>query len=67
MDEENMDDVLDSKSNIGRKKSRRKIRQEDQVKDSLKQLIIDRNEEKALLEEMDEEELMEHKKKKAKI
>lgn len=62
-----MEDILDSKSNIGKRKNRRKLAQENQVKDSLKQLILDRTEQKALELEMDEEEIMEHKKKQAKI
>ena len=67
LDEQNIEEVLEGKTNIGRKRSRRKVAQEEQVKDSLKQLIIDRNEEKEQELYMDEEELMERQKEKAKI
>ena len=36
LDEQNIEEVLEGKTNIGRKRSRRKVAQEEQVKDSLK-------------------------------
>ena len=66
-DEQNIDEVLASKSNLGKKTSRRKIANEEQAKDDLKRLILERNEQKEQESMMDEHELIELQKEKAKI
>jgi len=53
-DEENIDEILDSKSNLGKKKSRRKLANEQMAKDDLKRLIMERNEQKEKEENMDD-------------
>lgn len=62
VDEQNIDEVLESKSNIGRRRSRRKLAQEQQVKDNLKSLIEERNQENEDMLEMDEDEIIEKQK-----
>ena len=58
-DEENLDEVLASKSNLGKKTSRRKIANEEQAKDDLKRLIQERNDQLEQESMMDEHELIE--------
>lgn len=67
IDEQNIDEVLENASNIGRRKNKRKLRIENEAKDDLKKLIIERNEAKENLKQMDDDEILEQQKQKAKI
>merc|ERR1711865_316090 len=65
--EENIAEVLEGKSNIGKRKSRRKLLQEQTQKEALVDLIQKRDEEAKLLKDMDAEEIQEMEKEKARV
>ena len=67
MDEQNIDEILDERSNIGKRKSRRKIMQENEQKEILKSLLMERNIENEENAELDEYDLLQKQKEKAKI
>ena len=62
LDEQNIEEILDERSNLGKRKSRRKLRQENEQKDILKNLLNERNIENSEMAEMDEDELLEKQK-----
>lgn len=66
-DENNIDEILDSKSNVGRRKSKWKLQNEDEIKTQLKDMIKMRNENKEIEKTLTEEELLDRQKEKAKI
>lgn len=66
-DEENIEEVLESKSNIGRRKNKRKLRNEQALKDDLVNLLQAKKEQEELEELMTDAEKMEAKKEKAKL
>ena len=67
LDEQNIEEILDERSNIGKRKSRRKILQENEQKEILKNLLMERNIEDEENAYLDESELLQKQKEKAKI
>ena len=58
-EEENIAEVLEGKTNIGRKRSRRKVLQEQAKKDDLVSLIQARSERADALKDLNESDLLE--------
>lgn len=66
-DDDNIDELLEGKTMLGKKKTKRKLAKEQMLKESLKQMIHHKKEEEELGELMDEHEKQEALKEKAKI
>jgi translation initiation factor IF-2 len=66
-EEDNIEEVLEGKSMLGRKRSRRKLRREQMMKDNLVAMITDKKEQEELDELMTEEERLDALREKAKI
>jgi len=66
-DEQNIDEILESATNLGKKRSRRKVANEQMAKDNLKSMIEERNQQLEDEQLMDEDEIKQQQMMKAKV
>jgi hypothetical protein len=67
LDETNIDTVLESKTRIGRRKSKRKLHNEALEKEGLKEMILEQKQLDSKLQAMDDEEVLEYQRERSKI